>query len=517
MKTRTAIPRGAFALWAAVAVMPLLAMLWKSLTPGGKLGLGAYSTIFSEPRAWTLLGGTILLAALTALISGLLGLPLSVLLARTDLPGRGILLAAFVLPLLMPPVILAYGWSELVVYGTVLGVARPILFGPAGFVLVMGMALMPVVVLFTATALSKTERRLEEAGLLCAGRWKVLRGITLPLVLRPYGASLLLVFCLAIGEAGVPIFLRVPVFSVESMTQFAAFYDFGAAAAAALPLLIITGAAFAGLAASGIREVGALKPASLTGGEPLFRMGSSRSWFLGGLWGLWLVTAGLPMGALLVQSLEPSAYKEALALAGGSYLRSLAYAAMGATLVLVLGFLVAHGLAWRSLPRWSGWLPLLLFALPGPVLGVGLIALWNRPSTSWVYGTPAILVLGLLAQYLVLGMWVSQASLAQVPRSLEEAAAVSGIRWGVRLRGISLPLVRRGLLAAWLVAFLFCMRDTGLAMVVYPPGGDPLPARLFTLMANGRPAVISAICVLVLALSLIFLAALAMTLKGRHS
>jgi iron(III) transport system permease protein len=416
----------------------------------------------------------------------------------------------------MPPVILAFGWSELLTYGTVLGGARPVLFGPAGFILVTGVALMPLVVLFTVTGLSQADHRLEEAGRLCAGRCQVLKGITLPLVLRPYRASLLLVFCLSLGEAGVPTFLRVPVFSVESMTQFAAFYDFGAAAAASLPLLVITGGAFALIAVTGIRDFGALKPVSSTDGQPLFRLGAWGAWVLGGLSALWFATAGLPLGALLARSLGASAYREALVLAGGSYLRSLAYSAAGATLVLVLGFLVAHGLAWRSLPRWSGWLPLLLFALPGPVLGIGLIALWGRASTAWIYGSPAVLVLGLLAQYLVLGVWISQAALAQVPRSLEESAAVSGIPWGGRLRGISIPLVWQGLLAAWLVAFLFCMRDTGLSMVVYPPGGDPLPARLFTLMANGRPEVISAICVLVVVLSLALFAALALVLRGRQ-
>jgi iron(III) transport system permease protein len=86
-----------------------------------------------------------------------------------------------------------------------------------------------------------------------------------------------------------------------------------------------------------------------------------------------------------------------------------------------------------------------------------------------------------------------------VPRSMEEAAAVSGAPWPRRLVRIVIPLAWKGLVAAWLVAFVFCLRDTGLALAVYPPGRDPLPVRLFTLMANGRPEMISAVCVLLLA------------------
>ena len=45
---------------------------------------------------------------------------------------------------------------------------------------------------------------------------------------------------LTLGELGVPSFLRYEVFAVESFTQFAAFHNFGAATAAAVPLVLIT-------------------------------------------------------------------------------------------------------------------------------------------------------------------------------------------------------------------------------------------------------------------------------------
>ncbi|MCA1709121.1 MAG: hypothetical protein LC808_39910, partial [Actinobacteria bacterium] len=50
----------------------------------------------------------------------------------------------------------------------------------------------------------------------------------------------LLIFLLAIGEFSVPMYLRYDVFPVEILTQFSAFYDFGAATAAAVPLALLT-------------------------------------------------------------------------------------------------------------------------------------------------------------------------------------------------------------------------------------------------------------------------------------
>jgi iron(III) transport system permease protein len=104
---------------------------------------------------------------------------------------------------------------------------------------------------------------------------------------------------------------------------------------------------------------------------------------------------------------------------------------------------------------------------------------------------------------------MSAAALDHVPQSMEEAAQVSGAHWGRRLWGIVLPITHQGLAAAWLVGYLFCLRDTGITMLVYPPGHDTLPVRTFTLMANGRPELIAALCLLMIAAALVPLVILA--------
>jgi iron(III) transport system permease protein len=130
---------------------------------------------------------------------------------------------------------------------------------------------------------------------------------------------------------------------------------------------------------------------------------------------------------------------------------------------------------------------------------MGLIALWNRPATNLIYATPLIILLGYLAQYTALTGRVMVAGLTLVPASMEEAAASAGAGWARRLGLIVLPLVKHALLAGWLIAYIFCLRDTGITMLVYPPGYDTLPVRIFTLMANGAPNLIAAACVLMIA------------------
>ena len=78
------------------------------------------------------------------------------------------------------------------------------------------------------------------------------------------------------------------------------------------------------------------------------------------------------------------------------------------------------------------------------------------------------------------------------------------------LRQVVLPLARRGLVAVWVIAYVFCLRDLGVSMVVYPPGLDTLPVRILTLMANGAPSLIAALCIILIAVTLLPLGAVAL-------
>jgi iron(III) transport system permease protein len=120
-----------------------------------------------------------------------------------------------------------------------------------------------------------------------------------------------------------------------------------------------------------------------------------------------------------------------------------------------------------------------------------------------IYGTPAIIILGYLAQYSVLPMRITSVTLARIPRSLEDAARLSGASWFMTLTRVVAPMANRGLMAAWLISYVFCLRDFGISMVVYPPGYDTLPVRIMTLMANGAPNLIAALCIILIAATLL--------------
>jgi len=238
---------------------------------------------------------------------------------------------------------------------------------------------------------------------------------------------------------------------------------------------------------------------------PPIELGAYRKWLLGIVTILGFVIVIVPIIVLTVQSGGTEAYIEALGRAGDSLLRSIVYASIGATLLTLLGFFTGYLIQTKALRYWRSVdsITIFLFALPSTVIGIGLISLWNRPWTNFIYGTPLIIVLGYLAKYTALTSRISLTQLAQIPPSMEEAAQVAGAGWFRRVVFIVAPEARRGLLAGWLVGYIFSLRDTGITMLVYPAGHETLPVRIFTLMANGSTQLIAALCVIMITVTLL--------------
>lgn len=497
----------------AVGLLPLSVMVLESLRADGGFSLRNYVDVLGSGQTWALLRNSALLATLTTAAAGLLGVPLAILLVKTDIHLRNVLAVAFSLPLLFPPYILAVGWFELVGRGGLLSQwlgpaagewTSPQLFGLPGTVLVLTTAFLPVVLLLAMTYLRAVNPTLEEAARLSMGWAAVLRGVTIPLAAPGIVLSFVLVFLLAMGEFGAPSFLRFDVFPVASFTQFAAFYDFGAATAAAVPLVLVT---LLGLQIE--RRILHDKAFHFSRGRQRdlerIPLGRGRPWLFAGATLVALALVGAPLGALAWRGLTPAALTEAIDLAGASALRSIVYSIVAASVLSVLGFFLAYLIHRRVLGlwRWADALGLFLFTLPGTVIGVGLIVLWNRSYTTWIYATPAIVIIGYVAQYAALSSRTILAGFSQMSPSLEEAAEVAGASWFRRAGRILVPLVRPAILTAWTLCFLFSLRDVSLPLLLAPPGRDTLTARTMTLMANGSPELIAALCLLSIVLTLI--------------
>ena len=168
-------------------LLPLAAMLYESFVLDGRPTLAIYARLFAHPgRHATSIGHSLQLAALTAGCATLLGAPLGVLLGKTDLSLRRLLLVVLSVPLLLPPYIIAVCWFDLFAPSGLLARVAPAqtletlsggLFGLPGCLGVLASAFMPVTMILTFAYLRTVSPRLEEAGRLIASWPAVLRTI----------------------------------------------------------------------------------------------------------------------------------------------------------------------------------------------------------------------------------------------------------------------------------------------------------------------------------------------------
>jgi iron(III) transport system permease protein len=497
---------------AFLGLIPVLSVVANSFVADGNFSLDNYGGLLQSSREWRLLANSLLFALATTASTCLLGVPLGILLARTDLPLRRAFTTLFMVPLIIPPYILAIAWFYFLggtgVLARLLGedsgrLGSRLLFGFPGAVFVMTSAYLPIVIILTMTFLRTINPKLEESARLYAGWRMVLRKISLPMVAPGILLASVLVFVLTLGEFGVPMTLRFDVFSVESFIHISAFHDFNTGAAAAIPLVLIVLVMIC-LERKWMR--GKMHSFELTQGQMLVvHLKKTKPFIMVGTFVLAFLLVLIPLAVLVSKSSALETCRVAFLRSSGSVARSLLYAFAGASCLTMLGFFLGY-LFQRKTSRFSmavDSLALFLFALPGAVIGLGLMRFWNTRATGFVYGSAVIIIIGFIAKFSAVGSRVVIIAFSQVPDSMEEAARVAGGGWLRRIMKIWIPLMRKGLLGAWLVGFLFCLRDLDVTMMIYPPGGDTLPVHIFTIMANSPEEVIAAMCLIMVATALL--------------
>ena len=514
--SRTVVIGLAAALFVVTSVFPLASFLMMSLS-------GATAAFALDARQWGLLVNTARLGVGSAVLATAIGAPLGLLLARASLPYRSLLRIALAAPLLLPPYVVALAWTYLAssrgLLATVAGddALTAWTYSLPAAVLVLGLVLYPLSMLATEVALRRIDGRLEEAALIVAGPRGVFRRITVPLAAPGVIAAALVIFVLAVSEFGVPGVLRVRVYTTEIFTAFAALYDPRRAASLALPLLALCLAvAVVAVAIPGDRLVtsrlGAETPVALRLAPSVYVMAAIAAV---------LTTAlALPLAVLVWEALGSRSITAVLAGSGVAIVNSLRLATVGASAILGIALWLGYARA-RTTGR-VGQLAdvtlVVLFAMPGTLVGVGLIGVWNRPGPlGALYGTEGMLVLAYLARFLPVAVLALAASARTLPVSHEEAAAASGAGWLRTMGRIVVPQMRLSIVGAWLMAFVLAFGELGVSILVAPPGEATLPIRIYTILANAPSSSVAILALLQAGTALGPLAVLTGVLAVRES
>jgi iron(III) transport system permease protein len=539
LTSRAVIFTAALVLVAAIVVYPMLIMLIRSVAGGGGFTLRHFAAVFQEAGNLQAMGNTLFVASAATFLSLLLGIGLAWLTSRTDMPGQRAVKILSVFPLFVPPFIYAIAWQQLLgpvgyvnkLYMAFTGGGEPLfqIYGAGGIILVMTAASFSTVYLIAEGAFSQLDYTLEEAAQTAgAGPGRVLKDITLPLMLPHLLAAGVMVFVTEISNFGVPAILGFQV-SYHVLTTriyqlLHEFYrpdNFEIAAAMSVILLAI---AVIGLLVKdyalrrGSRATIPGKPAQ----PAKAALGMLKLPVCAAVLGLLLILVALPLAAVAATSLtrayglDPvwenltlANYERIteLSLVKRAFVNSLLLAVGAASAIVALGTVVAYLLVRTD---WPGrqWLDIAVttpYAIPGTVVALAMILAFSRPLPFLgvgLYNTLGIILVAYVARYLFFAVRTAGAAMTQVHASMEEAARMTGAGWGKSCRDILLPQIKNGLLAAWVLAFTHALRELTLSILLWSAGNETIAVAVFNLQEKGSPTSAAALAMVLIVMSL---------------
>lgn len=494
---------------AVLVLLPVGMLLYTSLRveefgEPGRFSLEKYTGFVFSARILRSIGNTLLVSAGATLVAALFGVTLAWTHARTNTPGRRLLETLTLIPFFLSPYVGAIAWSYLAAprVGLLNGWLRALLpletdplsvYNRWGIVWVLALFFTPVMYLFVLGSLRRMDPALEESARTSgSGVLEVARRITLPLVSPAILSGAILVFVSCAGEFGVPLALGSP-FRIETMTTqiynltAGSAIDYNASAALSSVLAALT------LAFVFVHRRVILPRAYTTvtgkGYRPaLVDLGRWRWAALGLSLSYLLMAVILPLLALGLVSVsvrwEGRFEPGALTLANYAYVftyplsaravwNSLKLAVVGATLCMALAVLVAYAIH-RGRGRGRALLDLvssLPVGFPGIVLAMGILIAYIRTP---LYSTLWILLVGYVTRFMPYGQRMVSSALLSLSPELDQSSRTSGASWLTTVRRISLPLLKPGILAGWLLLFVIFLREFPISVLLYKGGTEVL-------------------------------------------
>ena len=470
------------------------------------------------------LGFTVWQAALSTLLTLLVGLPAAYVFARFEFPGKQALRVLTSIPFILPTVVAAAGfnsllgprgWVNLALMDWLHLSAPPIKFlNTLGAILLVHVFYNTTIVIrVVGSAWAQLDTRLEQAGrVLGAKPLRLLWEVTLPLLRPSILAAGLLVFLFDFTSFGVVLLLGGPQYAtleVEIYIQALNMLNLPLAGLLSAIQLVCTLGLTILYTRMSQRQVIPLMPRLQ--GEGTRRPASHREKMVVGLTvGMLVLLLILPMAALDTRStvrMEAERGERGMVRTGftldyyhelfinrrGSLfyvppiqaaVNSLGYAGVTVIISLSMGFLAAYAL---SRPARLNLLldPLLMLPLGASAvtLGLGFIVVFNKPPLD-VRNFPLLIP---IAHSLVALPFVVRAllpALQSIPPSLRQAASVLGApSWRVWLE-VDLPIIGRAVLASAIFAFTISLGEFGATAFLARPEYPTLPVAIFRFLSQ---------------------------------
>ena len=463
-------------------------------------------------NTFLLLGKSCVTAFLVAGLSTFAGTILGFLLFKTKVLFRGFFKISLLIPLFISPYILAVAWKDFLY---LLFNNSNFIASELGVIFVHTVIFTPLSMLIVGSAFSSINAQLEESGFMITTFRSVVSKILLPLIKPALLTSFVLVFIFSISEFSVPAFFGVKVFTTEIFTQFSAFYNHSLAVLQSFILILvcilllfaerkyITEAPFFSVGSKGTEN----KKYTI----------AKSSLALSFLFGYLFISVVLPFFILIIQSFKNGTDKflQAFELLIPTFGNSFILALSGALIITFISFVAAYYSVEQEgrISKSFDWLLLIIFAVPSVILGVSFIKFYNMPVLDFIYSSSAVLIIAYVGKFTFISTKIIGNAVKQIPDSLSEAAQIIGIPFFSRLKKILIPLIMPALVIAFVINFIFILGELGTTIMLYPPGTEIMPIKVYTIMANAPQALTSSMTLIVFLVSLLLIGSFMLFVK----
>ncbi len=474
---------------------------------------------------------TLTVGLFCVLFTCLIGIPMAYFVAKTETPLKTFFLTLGTLPLILPPFVGAYSWVLLfgrqgvVNYflNTAFGITLPDIYGAPGVIIAITMSTYPFMFLLTYGALISADPYIEEsAEIMGASRWRVIRTVTLPLVIPSIVAGALIVFMRSVGNFGVPAILGGNFYVLPTLIHFQVTGFFNLNAAGAIAMVNVVLVAFAILLSQYVTAKRSY--VTITSTTQAARISSSKvlKW-VGMIFCLGVIFFSLLPHLTVVftsftegwaGSRYPSKfsfqnYRRIIEIALTPIKNSLFLATTATLIASVIGTLLSYINVRKNLrARWILDLTVMLpFILPGIVVGVAILVGFSS-GLLILSGTWMILVVGFFIRRMPYIFRSTTASLSQIDVAVEEASSITGAPWLTTFRKITLPLMAPGILAGAVISFATLMGELSTTVILYSAHWKTITVTIveYLFSATIGPAYALGTILIVLVLAAIFLA-----------
>ena len=537
--------------------LPLFLIFYQSFLsapffmPVKELGLDAYRFIFGDPDFTMAFKSAFFLATGLAAIAVPLGGMLAFLMIRTDLPGKGFIAPLLLVPIFVSPMVMGFGyvvsmgpvgfyslWAK-----DILGLIPWNIYSFTSIVVIAGLTHVPHVNLYASSALKSLGSDVEEAARVSgASPLQVMFNVSLPMITPALAYAGVLVFFLGFEVFGLVLVLGDPeghmvlatyLYKLTNKMGTPSYHLMAAVAVClvmvTLPLVMVqrhllkSANKFVSIKGKGARS----KPMPL----------GKWKWLAFALIFGWLMfTIIMPLSGIVLRSfvqywgegvnlaevLTLQHFREILeqpALVRG-IVNTVLIGVIGGALAVICYSAIALAMHRKpdAITRFLDYSVLVPRAVPGLLAGLSFlwvflfvpswldgmlkgmdngVALWLSenaiPMLRSVRSTIFALWLAYSVVWLAYGMRLISTALLQVGPELEEAARAVGAKRGQVTRDITLPLVKYGLLGAWLMVFLIFEREYSTGVYLLTPGTEVIGAMIVSLWATGSTDLVAAL------------------------